>query len=317
MVNKQSKLKQWLTPLIKLSIAAGLIYWLMDSGAFSLDSLKMISSPSLWLFGVCAFLVLLSVNSVRWKILLQFENVKISFWQAYRLSTMGIFFNFFMPGGMGGDVIKAAYLMRDYKDKKLFIGYSILVDRVLGLIALMLYSGITGLIFYPQLSGDLQASVYSLSLLIVIGFVGLVLVLALSPKEKINQLLRIHPVLEKVLLPLFYFFEKPKKIVMPFVLSLVGQGIVISMGTYLLYHTGSSIPLWMVLLVFPFGFLATVLPIAPAGVGVGQTAFKFLFDMVAGDGEIGILVITFFQGVQALVGLLGGLLFVLYKKKGE
>ena len=34
----------------------------------------------------------------------------------------------------------------------------------------------------------------------------------------------------------------------------------------------------VLLLIFPFGFLATVLPISPAGVGVGQMAFYYLFE---------------------------------------
>lgn len=315
MVNKNSLFKQWLIPAIKLVIAAALIFWLIQSGRFDLQALKKISSPFIWLYGVVTFIGVVGVNAYRWKLLLQLESVKLSFFQSFRLSLIGIFFNFFMPGGVGGDVVKAGYLMREYNQKKWFIGWSILVDRILGMLSLLLYSAITGLLFYKQLDESLQLSFYSLSLLILLGFVALVAILIFSPKNKINHLLKSHGLAEKVLLPLFYFFQKPKTVILPFMLSLVSQGAVISLGAFLVVFLNMDFPVWMILLVFPFGFLATVLPISPAGVGVGQAAFYYLFEKVAGNGEFGVLTITFFQAVQFLVGILGGLLFVLYKKR--
>jgi len=130
-----------------------------------------------------------------------------------------------------------------------------------------------------------------------------------------DRLLRSQPWAEKVLLPLFYFVRYPQKIVVPFLLSLVGQGLVISIGAFLVYYLSLPIPIWVILLIFPFGFLATVVPISPAGIGVGQAAFFYLFDKVSNQGEFGVLTITFFQAVQFLVGLAGGVLFIFYKKE--
>ncbi len=315
MVSKEIRLKQWLMPILKVALAGGLIYWLIASGRFDLNALKKISDLQVWVTGVLMFLFVLVVNSKRWQILLRFEDVQVPYMEVFRLSLMGIFFNFFMPGGVGGDVVKAGYLMRDQKSKRVFIGWSILIDRIFGLLALLLYSGLTGVIFYSQLQPNLQASFLSLSVVILIGFVFLIAFLILSPKDKIELLLRSHPVLEKVLHPLFFFFQRPQKVVLPFLLSLISQGTVIGLGVFLIFYLKMEFPIWVLMLIFPFGFLATILPISPAGVGVGQAAFLYLFDKVAGNGEFGVLVITFFQAVQFLVGLLGGLLFVLYKKK--
>ncbi len=315
MVIKKNLLKQWLMPVIKLSLAGGLIYWLIQSGRFDLKALNKINSPLVWGSGCLLFLIMVLINSRRWQVLLRFENVSVSFLETVRLSLVGIFFNFFMPGGVGGDVVKAGYLMRDQKQKKWFIGWSILVDRIFGMMALLLYSGITGILFHDELSPLLQASFFTLSVGILTGFAVLLALLILSPKKRIDQLLRSHPLLEKVLHPLFFFFQKPRQMLVPFLLSLCSQGILIGMGGFLIFFLDVNIPVWVLLLVFPFGFLATILPISPAGVGVGQMAFYYLFEKVSGNGEFGVLVITFFQAVQFLVGLLGGLVFVLYKKK--
>lgn len=302
-------------PIVKVLLASTLIYWLVQSGRFDLEALKKINAPIVWLVGISLFLIVLLINSKRWQILLSFEKVNISFFQAFRLSLLGIFFNFFMPGGVGGDVVKAGYLMRENAGKKWFIGWSILVDRIFGMSALLLYSGVTGVLFSSHLNATLKASFLSLSLAILLGFVTLLLILILSPKDRIEALLKSHPLLEKVLHPLFFFFQKPKQMILPFLLSLISQGAVIAMGGFLIFYLNVEMPYWILLLVFPFGFLATILPIAPAGVGVGQMAFYYLFHEVAQKGEFGVLTITYFQAVQFLLGLLGGLIFVLYKKR--
>ena len=100
----------------------------------------------------------------------------------------------------------------------------------------------------------------------------------------------------------------------PFLISLCSQGVAISIGVFLIYHLGLKLPVWMILLIFPIAFWATILPIAPAGIGIGQAAFFFLFDKVAAQGEFGVLAITFYQAIQFIVGLFGGVVFVLYKK---
>lgn len=317
MVIKESLLKQWLMPALKLTVALLLIFWLVQSGRFDLNTLGKLNSWAVWFMGVGLFAGVLTLNSLRWLVLLRVESVDLNFPQALRLSLIGVFFNFFTPGGVGGDVVKAGYLMRSNPGKRWFIGWSILVDRIFGMLALLLYSSITGLLFYRQVDSTLQASIYSLSLIIFLGFILLILFLILSPKKIIEQWLRYHPLLERVLIPLFYFFHRPRKIILPFLLSLGSQGLVISLGILLVYYLGMDLPVWMVLLIFPFGFLATVLPISPAGIGVGQMAFFYLFDKLAQQGSFGILAITFFQAVQFLVGLIGGLLFVMYKKQKE
>ena len=308
-------MKQWLILLLKLIVASGLIGWLISSGRFDVKSLAQFNSLSIWAIGVALFFILMVVNSQRWRLLLMAEKVELSLKSALNLSLIGIFFNFFMPGGVGGDVVKAGYLMGSFADKKLFIGWSILVDRVLGLSALLFYSGITGLLFYQQLPEKLQWSFLSLSLSILLGFLVVLILLIFVPKNKIESFLKSQSFLEKVFLPLFYFVRDPKKIVFPFLLSLVGQACAISLGVSLIYFLNVDIEPWMVVLVFPFGFLATVLPIAPAGIGIGQAAFYYLFEQIAGVGSAVVMVITFYQAVQFIVGLSGGLLFVLYKKK--
>ena len=71
------------------------------------------------------------ISSERLRLILNFNHYKISFTNNFILYLMGIFYNFFIPGGFGGDAYKF-YLMRknyNWDMKKLF---KLLVSDSLG-----------------------------------------------------------------------------------------------------------------------------------------------------------------------------------------
>ena len=317
MTDKKWIIKQWGISTVKLFVAVVLIVWLIRSGRFDIKVLHELKSLWVWVCGVILFLGVLAINSRRWQLLLRFQGIFISYGRAFFLSLIGLFFNFFIPGGgVGGDLVKAGYLIRDYKTKKWFIGWSILVDRSLGVFALLFYSALTGLFFFRQLESDLQSYFFFLSLGIFSGLFCFI-ILVFLPKTKINHFLRSYSMTEKILLPFFFFFQKPKTMMTPFLLSLLSQALLMSMGVLLIFLLDNGLSPWMIFLIFPLGFLTTVLPVSPAGLGVGQAAFYYLFSKIIGDGDFGILTITFIQAVQFLVALIGGFLFVVYRYSGS
>ena len=314
MANKESNIKQWLIPVLKLSVALGLIWWLVDSGKFDLQSMAKINRPEVWFVGMTLFVGTLLFNTKRWQMLLRLENIDITYRETFALSIIGIFFNFVIPGGVGGDVVKGGYLMQSYKNKKMFIGWSLFVDRAFGMLALMIFSGLAGLLFYNQLEGEIKFSIYSLSILILLGIGSFFAFVIFSPKQKMEDLLFRHPMVEKIFYPLYFFFKKPKAIALPMALSFLSQSCTISIPFILSIFLGVDIPWWAFAILVPFGMLAIIVPIAPAGLGVGQMAFYYLFEKVVQEGEFAVLAITFLQVSQFIIGLLGGVVFVLYKK---
>ncbi len=319
MINKKWAIRQRCILLLKLSLALTLIIWLIQSRRFELTTLHKLKSPWIWIYGVTLFSGVLAINARRWQILLKLQGVPVPYGRVFCLSLIGLFFNFFIPGGgVGGDLVKAGYLMRSHKTMmKWVIGWSVLVDRVLGVSALLFYSALTGLLFHSQLESNLQPRFFFLSLGILSGFFIFILLLLFIPGTKMDRFLHSHSMIEKTLLPLFFFFQKPGTMLVPFLLSLISQALLMGLGVCLVVFLNPGLPPWMIFLIFPFGFLATVLPISPAGVGVGQAAFYYLFEKITDLGNFGVLTITFVQAVQFLVALAGGFLFVTYMKKEE
>jgi len=90
------------------------------------------------------FIISQVIVGLRWWLLLRSQSIFIRFWAAVRLYFLGWFYNNFMPGSMGGDLLRAWYVTM-HTDKKFEAVLSVFVDRVIGLsstliIAVFFYS---------------------------------------------------------------------------------------------------------------------------------------------------------------------------------
>jgi len=71
----------------------------------------------------------------RWRLLLKIQNIHLTFRQSWRLTYIGFFFNTFMPGVTGGDIIKAYYASK-YTERKAEAVATVFLDRVLGMLGM-------------------------------------------------------------------------------------------------------------------------------------------------------------------------------------
>ncbi len=81
--------------------------------------------------------------AIRWQVLLRVQGIRLSNVRVGGLFLIGMFYNQFMPGGTGGDIIKSYFLLKETPDKKAGALLAVLFDRVIGLVALI---GITGVL---------------------------------------------------------------------------------------------------------------------------------------------------------------------------
>lgn len=81
------------------------------------------------------------LTSLRWYVLLNALEIRISSARAFTINMVGAFYNAFMPGTTGGDLVKAYYAAKHAPDKRTRAVISVLVDRAIGLYALILIGG--------------------------------------------------------------------------------------------------------------------------------------------------------------------------------
>jgi glycosyltransferase 2 family protein len=77
----------------------------------------------------------------RWRMVLRVHGLNLSFARALQISMIAQFFNAFLLGSTGGDVMKAYYAARQTHHKKTEAVVTVLADRLIGLVAMLLFAG--------------------------------------------------------------------------------------------------------------------------------------------------------------------------------
>lgn len=106
------------------------------------------ANPWLLALSVSVFPITILVTSIRWKELMRAVEIDIPLTRAFSLNMVGLFYNTFIPAGStGGDVLKAYYASR-HTEHKVRAVMSVVVDRIIGLVVLIILGGIMSLVFY-------------------------------------------------------------------------------------------------------------------------------------------------------------------------
>lgn len=320
-------LKSIASTVLKIGIAAGIIYWLTTQGKFNFLALKEVLRPDFIVIALTITGINIFILSERWRLLLQTQSLHPKPFELYKLTLIGTFFNFAMPGGVGGDLVKAFYFYKDHPQSKTLAISSVFVDRLLGLYTIV-FMALTVMIIDIKhvLSTEVLKNLLVAFTLVFIAFtMGLILLFSKNKSlmSFVAKSLSYLPKKEKFL-KLYYsgqLYGAEKKLLFKvFALSLFGQiTAVFTMylaGQYTI--SGSTIPLTTYFIVTPIGFMATAIPISPAGVGVGQAAFYFLYNAYLNTTtEFGPLVITIYQMLLLAFGLLGAFFYLQRKDHSQ
>lgn len=193
---KSKQIKKYAVTALKVGIAVALVWYLFRSGRLTKGSfLKLLdpnNAPFLIIAGV-AFLVSQALSAVRLTFLLRMIDVSMGFVQAFKLTMIGNFYNMVIPGSVGGDVVKGYYLAKAEDNAKGRSSGIVIMDRVIGLVALLLIGGVS-LIYILQLNSPVLAPYRGkLGLVIALSAVVsaiFVLLLALGKNRLVRQRLK-------------------------------------------------------------------------------------------------------------------------------
>jgi len=114
---------------------------------------------------------------VRWFFLVRVIEPKFKFRATMLLGSIGMVFNLVIPGAVGGDLIKAAYLVRMRIRKTQAIA-SMVIDRILGLLALFVLAAIAGGFAWRLAQGDVRKLIVAAWLAVIMGVLVLAAIFA-------------------------------------------------------------------------------------------------------------------------------------------
>lgn len=154
-------------------LALGLLAWTVRRNGPKLREVWS-RSPDWRLFAAAllVYVVALLVTFFRWFTLVKALGLPFRIQDAFRLGFIGNVFNLVIPGAVGGDVIKAAFLCREQEHKTQAVA-SMVIDRALGLLGLFALASAIGAFEWAGASPYVRRVIAFAWVMVVCGVIGL------------------------------------------------------------------------------------------------------------------------------------------------
>jgi uncharacterized protein (TIRG00374 family) len=222
---------------------------------------------------------------LRWYCLVRALELPFRVRDALRLGFVGNVFNLVIPGAVGGDLIKAAFLCRE-QDRKTQAVASMVIDRIVGLLGLFLLAGLSGFIAWPSAVANVRRLIIVLWVMVAAGFVGLAVLFTPALYHPLGRLManrgRVQTLFNELVTMASTY---RRRIGVVFVMLLFAVGIH-SLYVVAFYLTSRAIfpervpSLAAHFLIVPLALFTTALPLPFGALGVSEAFSKQLFALV-------------------------------------
>lgn len=309
--------------ILKLVVSAGLVAWAFSGEHFQLDRLSLhCREADLGLLAGAVALFALSnlLGAVQWNLLLRVQEIQLSWRKVVSFYFVGVFFNNFLVGNIGGDAIRVYDVRRLTRDGSLAFAATFL-DRFIGLFTLTWFS-LAAYFLAPAFPGG--QSVLALILCVTA-------VLSITIASAFSR--RLSGLGERIVLKLVpdRVGERVTKIRLGILrcrahLKILALATVVSVGVQLMrvgvhYVVGRALGLDVsfgyFLIFIPLIAIIASVPVSFGGIGVRENSGVLLFGRLGVEGTVAFSMefIAYLVGLAA--SLVGGVVFVSRGKAGN
>lgn len=278
---------------LKLIFVSLIFLYLYQSNLIKLDLILLLYDIPILLVKVSLILfVVILLGNLKWFVLLRSQGINIDFKKLFWIYYMGYTFNYFLPGGIAGDVIKTGYIIKEGGKKSNSV-LSILIDRIMGLFSMIILIAILLPFFLTYfLNTDIE---FLSHYYFIIPYIILIIILSSGLLAIFFYILRNKVLYEKLLL----FFNKNKQknrfceiilsvikalflyknsvfvivqniLIAAFIQILIGYCLFI-IGSYIFLGNETTVISNIVSSIITQ--LISIIPISPGGIGIGEAAF--------------------------------------------
>jgi len=136
----RSRLRQAVGAGLRMLLGFGLAFLLLrytlHANRTELSLVLRQASKPLLLAALVLYGVVILITVCRWGVLLRVQGIHLPAWELVRLTMIGVFFNMAIPGAVGGDLVKMGYIARLAPGRRTEAVLTIMLDRIIGLLAL-------------------------------------------------------------------------------------------------------------------------------------------------------------------------------------
>lgn len=323
--------KRWRTAL-RFSVTAVLLAYLGHKLDWAKFERQLLNSDPVWLL-IAAILLgaTFLLASVRWWLLLRVHEIALPLGIVIALTFIGQFFNSFMLGSIGGDLVKVFYALKFNPNRRTYVAVSVVMDRGMGLLV-VLCCALAALSWQFGFAAN-QANARSiLVVLLLFLLVGLLVSVALiltpfhrlpARLHRLWQRLPQHHVGELFVDGLRHHLNSPRLIAGAAACSVGVQFIVVTAGYCISRSIALEATYFEMLAAMSVVTCIVSLPISIGGHGIREGAFVIMFAMLGvisvdhrtGAGEEPAIVFSVLLfALLSIWSLLGGLVYLAFKQ---
>jgi len=312
-----TKITKHLYTAFRIILAVGMLYYLARSGLIEWSALSgLVSSWHYTLLAIVLFFVATFLQAWRLQILIN-THLNLSFYASVRLTFIGLFFNTYLPGATGGDLVKIYYASKGNPGSKTEVVTIFFIDRFIGLFSLLSLPLLMAPFFWNLI--EQQSTLKGLLIISLAVSTGIILVVTLGARFDADNSRFLGFIERKIpfgdifrrAINTMHAYRYQKKIIFKAIgCSLFLQLIMVYVSLSIaqaINKDGASLE--MTILV-PLGYLANALPVTPGGIGVGEAAMESLFALfqLPGGAEmmIGWRIVMVIAGLAGLAFYLKG-----------
>lgn len=271
--------------MLKILLSSGLLAYLLRSVDVA-DVYRHLVEGDHWLFGIAIaiYTVVVFLSTLRWKLLLDALGGATGFAELTKSYLISAFFANFLPGNLGGDVVRVQETARAAGSHTASITVAV-VDRVVGFVALYFIAAPAYLLGGPSVRGLSGARLILSGLTVLFAGLGALFLRrgVATAVVRASGLTRVPGLAEKLVLvqgAIDAYRERKGVILRAFLLSLVLQFLGVSY--FFIVARALRIPLLAgtSLLMIPLCTLIQAIPISFNGWGVREGVYVLYFRQV-------------------------------------
>jgi glycosyltransferase 2 family protein len=317
-------MKRILLTILQLCVTVGMLWWVFhDPDQREKMKVALQTADYRWVgAGILAYLVVEIAAAVRWQILLRVQNIHLTLRRVSGLFLIGMFYNQFLPGGTGGDIIKS-YLLLKETDKKAGALLAVVFDRLIGLVALVALTVTLVTLRFDLLSRTPETRQFLWILLLLLGssIAGLLTSFVVSGFNLFHLLPHKFPGREKLIeiSAAYHLYARHWfATLMAFGVSLVAHLATFTTFLCVAYAFHAGVGLIDFFSILPIERTITALPISFAGVGLREQILQVMLHNLCGVSvAVAKLIGTMSFLIIFLCCVPGGIVYFFYKPSGE
>jgi uncharacterized protein (TIRG00374 family) len=315
------KIKKTILAILQIAVTSAVLYWVFhdpEKRAKMADALRI--ADYRWVVGgLLAYFLVEIAATARWHVLMKVQGITLSIPRISGLFMIGVFFNQFLPGGTGGDIVKSYLLVKETPGKITGALLAVMFDRIIGLVAIISITGVLIGLRYDFLAQTPETRGLLWVLLGVLGsgFVALVTTFLVSGFNLLHLLPAKFPGRERLIeISAAYHLYAQHWIatLVAFGLSLIAHLATFTTFLCVAYALHVRIPLLDFFAIMPVERTISSLPISFGGAGLREKVFEVMFhDLANVDPSVAALIGSLSFLTMMACAAPGGIVYLLYR----